>query len=53
MVISAEDWERGQETLCVLQNSSLMTQIAESALTHVARTGGKPTDQEAQDILGI
>ena len=53
MVISAEDWEREQETMFVLQNSSLMTQIAESALSHVARTGGKPTDQETQDILGI
>jgi antitoxin YefM len=39
VVICAEDWEREQETLFVLQNSSLMKQIAESALTHAARTG--------------
>jgi len=53
VVISAEDWEREQETLFVLQNSSLMKQIAESALTHAARTGYKPTDQETHEIFGI
>ena len=29
VVVSAEDWEREQETLYVLQNSDLMRQIAE------------------------
>ena len=29
IVISAEDWEREQETLYVLQNSSLVKQISE------------------------
>jgi antitoxin YefM len=53
VVISAEDWEREQETLFVLQNSSLMKQIAESALTHAARKGYKPTDRETNEILGI
>lgn len=36
VVISAEDWERGRETLYVLQNQSLMQQIAESQITHRA-----------------
>ena len=30
VVISAEDWERGRETLYVLENRSLMQQIARS-----------------------
>ena len=37
VVMSAADWEREQETLFVLQNTSLMQQIAESAKTHAAR----------------
>lgn len=34
VVISAEDWEREQETLYVLQNKSLIEQIADSFNTH-------------------
>jgi antitoxin YefM len=34
VVMSADDWEREQETLYVLQNSSLMKQIVESTETH-------------------
>lgn len=34
VVISADDWEREQETLYVLQNQSLMQQIARSLQTH-------------------
>ncbi len=34
IVMSAEDWESEQETLYVLQNSSLMKQIEESLKTH-------------------
>ncbi|TAJ96040.1 MAG: type II toxin-antitoxin system Phd/YefM family antitoxin [Gammaproteobacteria bacterium] len=34
VVLSAEDWEREQETLYVLQNSDLMKQIAASQTTH-------------------
>jgi len=34
VVIGAEDWEREQETLYVLQNSNLMKQIATSLGTH-------------------
>ena len=33
IVVSAEDWEREQETLYVLQNSSLMHQISKSVST--------------------
>jgi antitoxin YefM len=53
VVVSAEDWERDQETLYVLQNSSLMKQISESARTHVDRSGYTPTDGEMNEILGV
>ncbi len=53
VVIGAEDWEREQETLYVLQNSSLMKQIAESSLSHAGRSGYTPTNEEANEILGL
>ena len=54
IVISAEDWEREQETLYVLQNSNLMKQIASSMLTHTQRQGGYiPTNEEIDEILSI
>jgi len=53
VVMSAEDWERDQETLYVLQNSSLMKQISESAHTHAERSGYTPTDGEMNEILGV
>ena len=53
VVISAEDWEREQETLYVLQSSSLMQQIAESQVTHQAKTGYKPSAEELNEIAGI
>lgn len=53
IVISAEDWERDQETLYVLQNSSLMKQISESARTHADRSGYTPNDEEINEILGV
>lgn len=37
VVMSADDWEREQETLYVLQSSSLMQQIADSFDTHTAQ----------------
>ncbi|MFT6599478.1 MAG: antitoxin YefM, partial [Alloalcanivorax sp.] len=46
VVLSAEDWEREQETLYLLQNSSLMRQLADSAKTHSERTGYTPTDEQ-------
>ncbi len=53
IVISAEDWERDQETLYVLQNSSLMKQISESTRTHTEISGYSPTDGEINEILGV
>jgi antitoxin YefM len=53
VVLSAEDWEREQETLHVLQNTSLMKQIADSARTHRERAGYKPTEDETNEILGV
>ncbi len=35
VVLSADDWEREQETLYVLQNTVLMKQISASAATNI------------------
>ncbi|MFT6910498.1 MAG: antitoxin YefM [Oleiphilaceae bacterium] len=53
VVISADDWEREQETLYVLQNNSLMEQIAASANTHATRGGYQPTKEELDEITGL
>jgi antitoxin YefM len=53
VVMSAEDWERDQETLYVLQNSSLMRQIADSSATHSAGTGYTPIKEQLDEITGI
>ena len=53
VVLSADDWEREQETLYVLQNSSLMKQIADSLATHNNSTGYAPTSEELNEITGI
>ncbi len=53
VVMSAEDWEREQETLYILQNSSLMQQLADSAKTHVERKGYTPTKEQMDEITGI
>jgi antitoxin YefM len=53
IVISAEDWEREQETLYVLQNSSLMNQIAESMETYKNSSGYKPNKEELDEINNI
>jgi antitoxin YefM len=50
VVIGAEDWEREQETLYVLQNRSLLDQIQRSAVTHAAGTGHTPTEDELGEI---
>tara|TARA_R110000737_G_scaffold346565_1_gene376511 strand:- start:776 stop:1066 length:291 start_codon:yes stop_codon:yes gene_type:complete len=50
VVMSADDWEREQETLHVLQSSSLMKQIAESMVTHQENTGYKPTQEQLNEI---
>lgn len=53
VVISAEDWDREQETLYVLQTSSLMRQLAESVKTHTERKGYTPTKEQMDEITGI
>jgi len=53
VVLSADDWERDQETLHVLQNNSLMRQIADSLKTHNKQAGYKPTKDEMNEITGL
>jgi len=53
VVMSAEDWEREQETLYVLQNNALMKQIADSLLTHGQGKGYTPTNEEMDEITRI
>ena len=53
VVVSAEDWEREQETLYVLQNNKLMEQIAASMASHTNDEGYKPTTGELDEITGI
>ncbi|MCB1734293.1 MAG: type II toxin-antitoxin system Phd/YefM family antitoxin [Gammaproteobacteria bacterium] len=53
VVMSAEDWERDQETLYVLQNTNLMRQIADSSATHKAGSGYAPTKEQLDEIVGI
>ncbi len=53
VVLSADDWEREQETLYVLQNSDLMKQIVASSATHAKNKGYKPTAGELDEITGI
>lgn len=53
VVLSADDWEREQETLYVLQNNALMKQIADSLATNAKNKGYKPTAGELDEITGI
>lgn len=53
VVISADDWEREQETLYILQNSDLMQQIAISAETHRQGKGYIPTQEELDALLSV
>ena len=53
VVVSADDWEREQETLFVLQNNSLMKQIATSLQTHKQGSGYTPTQDEMDELTGI
>jgi len=53
VVVGADDWAREQETLYVLQNGSLMRQIAESSQTHARGTGYAPTAEEQDAILDV
>jgi len=53
VVISAEDWEREQKTLHILQNASLVQQIAQSTETHHQNQGYSPTKKEVNEILSF
>ena len=53
VVISAEDWEREQETLFVLQNSDLMQQISASLVTHSDQSGRVASSREIDEITGV
>ena len=53
VVLSADDWEREQETLYVLQNNDLMKQIAASVATNTKGKGYKPTAEDLDEITGI
>ena len=53
VVISADDWEREQETLYILQNSELMRQIASSSASHSKGEGYRPSTGELDEIAGI
>ncbi|MBN0989432.1 type II toxin-antitoxin system Phd/YefM family antitoxin [Amphritea pacifica] len=53
VVLSAEDWDREQETLSVLQNRDLMQQIAASLETHKDGQGYKPTKEQMDEITSI
>jgi len=50
VIISASDWKAEQETLYVLQNQNLMTQIALSSSTFSTRQG-KPLTETQQDEI--
>ena len=53
VVISADDWEREQETLHILQSSHLMKQISDSMATHMQRQGYTPSNEEINEILSV
>ncbi len=50
VIIGAEDWEQIQETLYVLQNTSLMQQVKQSFKTHHAGKGYSPTKEQLDEI---
>jgi antitoxin YefM len=53
IVMSAQDYESEQETLHVLQNSSLMQQLSNSLKTHINNQGYSPSAEELNEIVGI
>lgn len=53
IIISAEDWDRDQETIYVLRNSSLMSQVSESLMTYQKNSGFKPTQDQLDEINRI
>ncbi|MEI7726101.1 MAG: type II toxin-antitoxin system Phd/YefM family antitoxin [Bacteroidota bacterium] len=53
IIVSAEDWEREQETLYVLRNKSLLSQVAESLVTFQKNCGYQPTQEQLDEINRI
>ena len=53
VVLGADDWEREQETLYILQNSDLMRQIKESLATHQKQAGYHPSSGQMDEITGV
>ncbi|MBL4910112.1 MAG: type II toxin-antitoxin system Phd/YefM family antitoxin [Alteromonadaceae bacterium] len=53
IIMSADDWEREQETLYILQSSNLMKQIATSMGTHDSNKGYKPTKEQLNEIISL
>jgi len=53
VVVSAEDWEREQETLYVLQNNDLMKQIGDSLASHAQGQGYRPGKDKLHEITGL
>ncbi|MDT8311963.1 MAG: type II toxin-antitoxin system Phd/YefM family antitoxin [Methylophaga sp.] len=53
VVMSADDWEREQETLYVLQNNNLMLQIAESMASHSQVSGYIPKEAEIDELTRL
>jgi antitoxin YefM len=53
VVMSYSDWQREQETLYVLQNQSLMPQIAQSISTFNTKKGYQPSESELNALLGV
>jgi antitoxin YefM len=53
VVVSADDWEREQETIFIMQNNDLMRQIADSLRTHEKGTGYVPSSEKMNEITGI
>lgn len=53
VVVSAEDWEREQETLHILQSSDLMQQISDSFATHLNQQGYTPSTEEMDEIFSV
>ena len=53
IVVSADDWEREQETLYVLQNNDLIRQIAESTVSYAKNKGYKPSSEELNEIISL
>ena len=53
IVMSADDWEREQETLHILQSSNLMAQIAESMGSHNKNKVYKPINEQLDENTSL